>query len=178
MTNENPPGLDRGARGLCNGSEVRAVRSYHNPNSAQAYSAIPEEMQEAKRWLLQRNKRPFYVDGSPRQGPLDGPEDVARLGTFAEALAALQSGDYSGLGFALGPDGPGYWQGIDLDNIEANGLNELAEELPGYVEWSPSGGGVHAIGYGEPFAALTPQKGVEAYSAGRFFTVTGWAVAL
>ena len=85
----------------------------------------------------------------------------------------MQTSGFDGLGFALGPDGTGnHWQGIDLDKIEANGLQALAAALPGYVEWSPSGLGIHAIGYGAPFPALK-LNGIESYSAGRFFTFTG-----
>ena len=144
-------------------------------------------MRAARRWLLWRlihnrdpakksRKVPYYVDGIPRQGTLDGPDDVARLATFEAALGCLQSGGYTGLGFVLGPDGTGnFWQGIDLDDLDAHpGLAELVKELPGYVERSPSGKGVHAIGYGKPFPTLGSNgTGIEAYSAGRFFTVTG-----
>ena len=67
----------------------------------------------ARRWLVWKaisngdkkpRKVPYYCDGSPRQGALDTPEDRARLATLAEARAALVSGAYAGLGFALGPD--------------------------------------------------------------------------
>jgi hypothetical protein len=50
----------------------------------------------------------------------------------------------------------------------------MAEDLQGYVEHSPSGDGVHAIGYGRRFSALGSNKtGIEAYCEGRYFTVTG-----
>ncbi len=127
-------------------------------------------MQEANRWLLHRQKQPFFPDGTPRRGELDTPEDVARLGSLDDALRTYDAGGFDGIGFALG-DG---WQGIDLDNIEANGLAHLADQLPGYVEHSPSGKGVHAIGYGESFENLNANaSGVEAYCSKRFFTVTG-----
>jgi hypothetical protein len=93
-----------------------------------------------------------------------------RLRSFEEAMCTYMAGGYDGLGFALGNG----WQGIDLDKVEANGLLHLVEQLPGYVERSPSGKGFHAIGYGESFENLNPNlSGVEAYSAKRFFTVTG-----
>lgn len=147
---------------------------------------LPDAMRAAKRWLVWRaihdpdkpkpRKVPFYVNGAPRQGALDGPADFARLGTFDQACAALASGRYTGLGFALGPDGDGgYWQGIDFDDLAKRPeLQLLADDgLPGYTETSPSGDGLHAIGYGRPFRALgSNASGIEAYSAGRFFTVT------
>ncbi|NID14355.1 AAA family ATPase [Luteibacter yeojuensis] len=144
-------------------------------------------MRDAKRWLVWRSvpntdpgkkprKVPFYVNGAARHGMTDTPEDVANLASFDAACAALATGRYTGLGFALGPDGTGnYWQGVDLDDLLGRPeLNILADDgLPGYTECSPSGNGIHAIGYGRPFPALgSNQSGIEAYSAGRFFTVT------
>jgi len=149
--------------------------------------ALPPAMLEAKRWLVwklipnkdpEKNPRkvPYYVDGEPRQGTLDTPPDLARLESFDAALAALQAGNYTGLGFALGPDGTGrYWQGIDLDNIADHpGLELVRDDLPGYTEVSPRGAGCHAIGYGLWFPSLAKNStGIEAYASGRFFTVTG-----
>lgn len=146
--------------------------------------SILEAMRASPRWLIYKNvpqpgkkarKVPHYADGTPRQGTLDTPADVARLVTYDDAVAAQQMrGQDWGLGFALGPDGTGnYWQGIDLDDVEANGLIELFNSLPGYVEYSPSGNGAHAIGYGEKFDTLGSNgTGIEAYCEGRFFTVT------
>ncbi len=149
-------------------------------------AVIPDAMRRARRWLVYKlipnpdptkkpRKVPFYLDGTPRRGALDTPADLAKLGTFDEARTALKTGRYAGLGFALGQDGEGYWQGIDLDHTdERPELAALADTLPGYVEWSPSGTGVHAIGYGRQFPALgSNASGIEAYSGGRFFTVTG-----
>src|SRR5690606_26939948 len=73
-------------------------------------------------------------------------------------------------------DGSGNcWQGVDLDALSSRpDLRIIADDLPGYTETSPSGNGVHAIGYGRPFQTLGPNAtGIEAYSAGRYFTVTG-----
>jgi putative DNA primase/helicase len=93
-------------------------------------------------------------------------------------MAALRGGDYAGLGFALGPDGSGSWQGIDLDGLSRHpDLALLVARLPGYVEGSPSGDGVHAIGFGARFETLgSNASGIEAYAAGRYFTVTGSAI--
>jgi hypothetical protein len=145
-------------------------------------------MQTAPRWLLWRlvksktaakpRKVPYYADGSPRSGELDTEADRARLVTMEQALSALAQAPrkWAGIGFALGPDGTGaVWQGIDLDNTQTRPeLAALIDLLPGYVEQSPSGNGVHAIGHGPEFPALGANvTGIEAYSHGRFFTVTG-----
>jgi len=139
-------------------------------HSMQLRAVLPPQMQAANRWLVHRQKQPFYPDGTPRRGVLDTPEDAARMGSFGDALRAYEAGGFDGIGFALG-DG---WQGIDLDYIEANGLAHLVDKLPGYVEHSPSGKGVHAIGFGESFNNLDANaSGVEAYCSKRFFTITG-----
>jgi len=148
--------------------------------------SLPSAMREARRWLLWRSipattpgkkprKVPYYVCGTPRNGVLDTDADLARLATLDDALAAMSSGSFAGLGFALGPDATGHhWQGIDLDNLPAQpALQHLLDDLPGYTETSPSRAGVHAIGYGRPFATLGSNgSGIEAYSSGRYFTVT------
>ena len=154
-----------------------------------ADSSAFSEMRRARRWLLWKSepvpgggkprKVPYYANGN-RRGATDTPEDRARLVSYDEAQQVLANGGgYTGLGFALGPDEHGgHWQGIDLDGIKAHGLGPLVRELPGYVEESPSGEGVHAIGYGEALPALGANaSGVEVYAAGRFFTFTGQHVA-
>lgn len=154
------------------------------------FDAVPDWMRRTKRWLLWRlipnkdpNKKPrkvpFYANGEPRTA--EGPADTACLATFEEAGAALTRGAdrYAGLGFALGRDESGnYWQGIDLDDFGAHPhLQAEVDDLPGYVEYSPSNAGVHAIGLGTQFIAMPSDgSGVEAYSSGRFFTVTGRAI--
>jgi hypothetical protein len=160
--------------------------------TAEDFADLPEQMRAAKRWLVWKSKPkddptkkpgkvPHYVSGKPRSGSLDGPDDVVALASFDEAIQALQSGHYTGLGFALGPDGNGgCWQGIDLDDVPARPeLQHLADNLPGYTEDSPSGQGKHAYGYGRAFMAMgSNASGIEAYAGGRFFTVTAEGAGL
>jgi len=135
---------------------------------------FPQQIINARRWLLwDEDKQPYYVDGTPRRGQLDTPEDIARLATYDDALNALIFGEreYAGLGFALG----NHWQGFDADKltpaeVDAHILNH--DDL-GYTEVSPSGKGVHVIGYGRDFQTLGANgTGVEAYAHGRYFTFT------
>jgi Primase C terminal 2 (PriCT-2)/Family of unknown function (DUF5906) len=150
---------------------------------------LPEWMRDASRWLVwksvsQKGKKPrkvpYYVNGEVRQGELDSPEDIAQLGTFDEAMATLMKGGYTGIGFALGKDGDGYWQGIDFDDLSAHPENEntiFEIELGdgAYIEVSPNGDGKHVLGYGQHFHSVIEkaERGIEAYAGGRFFTVTG-----
>lgn len=155
---------------------------------------LPDEMLSAKRWLLWEErpnpdpskkplKVPYYASGTPR-GATDTLEDAEKLATLEEVQAAYyaQHAKYSGLGFALGPDGTGhYWQGIDFDGLSLHAhLTALKDILPGYVEVSPNNDGVHCIGYGAAFEAIGANKedGIEAYSTGRYFTVTANAIQL
>lgn len=155
-----------------------------------SHASIPPAMQSAKRWLHwaaePRNKAdgtptvakvPYYADGSRRVGDLDA--DAARLVDMRTALLALElyGPARAGLGFALGADGqiPGmHWQGVDFDHVaDRPHLAPLLDQMPGYVELSPSGTGAHVLGLGQPFDALGSNgSGIEAYSRGRFFTVT------
>ncbi len=149
-------------------------------------SSVPDKMRYAKRWLLWRSEKdknnsekfrkvPYYSDRTFRRGTLDTSEDSDRLVTYDEALAVFNGSDFTGLGFALGRDGEGYWQGIDLDDLAEHKTESLADRLPGYVETSPSGDGVHAIGYGEYFRGKnrSGENGWEYYSRAKYFTYTG-----
>lgn len=135
-------------------------------------------MMAARRWLVATpDKIPHYINGQKR-GATDTTNDFAQLGSYEDAKAFVASHPGWMLGFALGPDGNGgYWQGIDMDHVQRNNLADLANSAPGYVEFSPSGEGVHAIGYGQPFDTLgSNESGLEAYAGGRYFTVTERAI--
>lgn len=155
--------------------------------------SIVEAMRAAPIWLVWKaiaepgkskpRKVPYYVSGAPRSGVLDSPEERAQLVCYDDALSALERsfGIYAGLAIALGPDGRGgHWQGIDLDDMLAKGVTDIADLWTrgscaglGYVEMSPSGNGIHLIGYGRPFQSLgSNSSGIEAYAGGRFFTFT------
>lgn len=144
---------------------------------------LPQKMLAARRWLLWRfvpngdgkpKKVPHYANGNPR-GATDTPRDLNSLETIDVVKAAAASQKWDGIGFALGKDGDGHWQGIDLDHVsEKPWLEYPADNLIGYTEKSPSGNGWHAIGYGEDLKTITPnESGIEVYSKGRYFTVTG-----
>ncbi len=158
--------------------------------------SLLDDLKTQRVWLLWRSvpnpeptkkplKVPCYASGRNRRGNLDGPEDRAQLVTYAAAVAAYDEaapGTYAGLGIALGEDGRGQcWQGIDLDNMVATGVTDIADLWTrgacaglGYVEASPSETGLHLIGYGRQFRSLgSNTSGIEAYAGGRFFTFTG-----
>lgn len=141
---------------------------------------VPRALLDLPVWLLHTaDKVPKYIDGRRRQGKLDSPEDRAKLVTFEEAAkASLVVHDVAGLGIALGPVAGTdiILAGIDLDHCYRNGeLDGRAQEILTaaytYAERSPSGQGLHVLGLGD--IGTTKTQGLEIYSRGRFFTVTG-----
>lgn len=157
-------------------------------------AALPPELLASPRWLLYRfepkiardgspdkpAKVPTYFDGTKRRGKMNGPEDCKRLATFEAAACTFGKGGYAGFGIALGRvDGCElHVSGIDLDHCAANGtLNPASQEVvdatDSYCERSPSGGGLHILGLGDIGTTKKDAQGLEIYSTGRFFTMTG-----
>lgn len=174
---------------------MNAIPSRGAVTQVEQPTSLLAELKQQAIWLLWRlepnpdvskkpRKVPYYANGGRRSGELDTAEDRALLVTYAVAAAAYKQappGSIAGLGLALGPDGRGgHVQGIDLDGIVAAGLKDIADLWTrgpcaglGYVEESPSGTGLHLIGYGRSFRSLGANaSGIEAYAGGRFFTFT------
>lgn len=167
--------------------------SPEHPDAEISRPNLLQLMKRARIWLYWKSipvpgkkpkKVPFYVNGKPRGAELelDTPADREQLTDYEEAVARFDKAKYTGLAIALGPDGGGgCWQGVDGDNIVANGLGDIADRVTrgdlagyGYVEQSPSGDGIHVLGYGRSFQSMGPNSsGIEAYAGGRFFTFTG-----
>ena len=173
------------------------LHSAFQPQSTNALpdpSAIPNAMLNASRWLVWKyvqkadetkpRKLPFYVNGGLRAKgmKLDSPTDIAQLVDFKSALEKFASGQgqWAGIGFAIVHDeGIG---GIDLDNcLDADGeiVGKVAQQvydtarLAGcYCEVSPSGKGLRIIGSTAGFNGFN-RGGFEAYSGGRYLTITG-----
>jgi putative DNA primase/helicase len=141
---------------------------------------IPEELRRRPQWLVWKleeregelTKVPYIAGGVGRASSTDS----LTWRTFEEAVQALQTGRYDGIGFVFSSGDP--YAGVDLDGCrdsETGELEEWAEKiikrLDGYAEASPSGTGVHIIVRGK---APNKKRGrLEAYSSERYFTVTG-----
>jgi len=157
-----------------------------------ALSAVPAELKGLRVWLKWRVKTrngdevkvPYYLNGSPRSGDLDSAQDRAQLGTFDEALASLNPDRDAGLAIALGPLGDGrILSGIDFDGCIVDGhaipkVQRIIDEAHSYTEISPSGRGIHILGWGDIGKKGSKGKGdgLEIYSGARFFTMTGQAL--
>lgn len=71
---------------------------------------FPKELTEKNQWLVWRfeqhkgdkkpRKVPYYVNGTKRKGKQGDESDLANLSSYENALNALESGSYTGLGFA------------------------------------------------------------------------------
>ena len=138
---------------------------------------IPQGLKNLPRWVCHRSKQPL----DPKTGKAASSTDPATWGTYeqAQAFAALNSVD--GLGIMLG-DG---LAGVDIDHAytpegplkaAAAAVVELLGEA--YYEESPSGNGLHGLGWGKKNTDKCRVKledgcELEVYDHARLFTVTG-----
>jgi putative DNA primase/helicase len=141
---------------------------------------IPEEIRRRNQFVVWKfeerdgkdTKIP-YIAGSVGKASTT---DSLTWRSFEDAVQALKTGRYDGVGFVFSSGDP--YAGVDLDDCrdtETGELEEWAENVVnafgGYTEISPSGKGVHIIVRGK---APNKKRGkVEAYSSERFFTMTG-----
>lgn len=141
------------------------------------FSKFPEELRAKKQWVMWKKepkgdgkwtKVPYRPDG--RHAATTRPEEWY---SFDECVAAAPR--FSGIGFVFSE---GY-VGIDLDHcFEPSGLpkpwaSEVLATFDTYTERSPSGDGLHLIIASDVALKGRKADGIECYSQGRFFTVTG-----
>lgn len=129
-------------------------------------------------------KIPFWADGTRRHGEQGGPQDLARLTTFAVARDAAIKRGFDGVGFAHTRAGGVVT--LDFDGCVADGVvrpDVLALVEGTYAEFSPSGKGIHATFFGAPELLLNHKVradgddfAVEAFSSTGFTTFTGWVL--
>ena len=126
---------------------------------------------ENKRW----SKMPLQTNGRPASST--NPETWTDFLTVEDAYSTDK---FSGIGFVFSKDDD--LVGIDLDDcydyttegFTNPGMQDLSSTVDGYMEISPSGTGVKIFTRSSLFASHADHSiGFEAYSTGRFFTVTG-----
>jgi putative DNA primase/helicase len=141
---------------------------------------LPEEMRQRPQWVVWKleerggkpTKVPYIAGGVSKASSTDS----LTWRSFEEAVQALETGRYSGIGFVFSSGDP--FAGVDLDDCrdpETGELEEWAakivEAFGSYAEVSQSGTGVHIIVMGK---APNKKRGkVEAYSSERYFAMTG-----
>jgi putative DNA primase/helicase len=124
-----------------------------------------------RRFVARKGKEP--VD--PITGYGAKANDPTTWGTLDQALHAMSAYDCDGIGIELGNG----LCGIDIDHCitEHGQISEQAQDIislmQSYTEISPSGNGIHIL-----FSGIIPEgnrrkDGLEMYSEGRYFTVTG-----
>lgn len=146
---------------------------------------FPEELKKLKRWVGYRLV-PDKDGGKPRKVPINAvtgnnakSNDPATWCDYQTAKDAADQYGYNGIGFMfVKEDG---FVGIDVDHCydpETNTFNEVATAImgkqPTYMEFSPSGDGIHLWFKGEKpkGASKNTETGVEMYDSVRYFTVT------
>jgi primase-polymerase (primpol)-like protein len=93
----------------------------------------------------------------------------------------VQQAAVGGVGFVFdgSPDENGLvFAGVDFDKVISEGrvapiAKERIKRLGSYTELSVSGGGLHVILKARPLKSGIAHDGVEMYTSGRFFTMTG-----
>jgi len=151
------------------------------------WNNVPAEILKVRRWVGWK----YELRPRPRTGELKWTKvpyqagaptykasstNAKSWGTVAQAKAAYAHGDVDGVGFVL-DDG---WAGGDFDDCRDPLTGEIDQSvlveiraLDSYAEVSASGTGAHVLLHGAVPDGGHKQGNVEAYSAGRFFTVTG-----
>ena len=148
---------------------------------------IPIELRSVPRWVMwsfvqvgdgdNRRWAKMPLQTSGRSASSTNP---ATWTDFISAEQAYNTHKFDGVGFVFSEDDN--LVGVDLDDcydaqqgrfINA-AMQHIATQIDGYMEISPSGTGVKIFTRSNPFAAHADHSiGFEAYSKGRFFTVTG-----
>jgi putative DNA primase/helicase len=145
-------------------------------------SGVLSELQPLPQWVVwkgeledgKRKKVPY----NPQYYQLHARASVKipkSWGSLPEALTALESGNYSGLGFMITP--PLVF--VDLDHsfdrttktITDPQAEEIVHSLHSYTEVSPSGTGLHVLAYGS-LPGKNIHTGIEIYGQDRFTTIT------
>jgi primase-polymerase (primpol)-like protein len=151
-------------------------------NTEELLDNIPEELRRRPQWVVwkleQRDGKPTkipYIAGGVGKADTT---DLMTWRTFEQAVKALGTGRYNGVGFVFCSGD--HFTGIDLDGCrdpETGELEAWATELVAafgegaYAEVSQSGTGVHIVVKGK---GPNKKRGkVEAYSLERFFAMTG-----
>lgn len=143
--------------------------------------SYPDEMVNVPQWLIYRlmdrgngsfSKPPV----SPITGEVCSKTDDGMYTDFERALLGVEQHHADGVGFVFEHG----FVAIDLDHcfLEDGSMTEMAMDIfdhfrPTYVEYSPSGEGLHIFCQGTKPNDRTRTEGLEVYSGKNFVTVTG-----
>ena len=121
-------------------------------------------------------KVPFQPNGKPASTV-----DRSTWSPFEECCDAYTKRGFSGVGFVFDgkPDENGLvYAGVDFDSEACEGevsiqTAEWVDRLGSYFETSVSGSGLHVLLKAQPLASGISHGGIELYTSGRFFAMTG-----
>ncbi|MDD5428310.1 MAG: hypothetical protein PHI58_03620 [Candidatus Omnitrophica bacterium] len=140
---------------------------------------IPDEIRSQKAWVgyvtREDNGRIDKIPMNVMTGMPAKSNDPSTWTDFEMALDLAIQRNYAGIGFMFQPP----YVGVDIDHCVKDGAIEMyaleiLKALNSYSEYSPSGTGIHTLCKGEiPRACKISKIGLEIYTKGRFFTVTG-----
>lgn len=137
---------------------------------------IPSKLRTEPRWVCHRNKIPFNPLQPTKKAKVTDP---ATWASFPKAVESAQKAGLDGVGLVL--DGSGLI-GVDLDKVVKDGVVDPRAiellDLVGcqFVEFSPSGTGLHGWGTGPDVGGRRGTWNgiaVEIYSRSRYLTCTG-----
>jgi putative DNA primase/helicase len=182
-------------------TDDRATPNYIRPD----FGRMPPELKSQKNWVLwaavwngtKWTKRPIQINGygasttKPKHwSSFDKVRQAYELAAargymeLREKGKPVQQVPVGGVGFVFDgqPDEDGLvFAGVDFDKVISEGkIAPLAKErikrLRSYTELSVSGSGLHVIVKARPLASGIAHDGVEMYTSGRYFTMTGAAL--
>lgn len=148
--------------------------------------SFPQELKDRKQWVCWRLE-PDKDGGKPKKMPINAVTGKGAMSNnpqtwtdYQTAFDAYEKYSYTGIGYMFTKD-DGY-VGVDVDHCydpETGEFNEVAKAIiarqPTYMEFSPSGDGIHLYfkGVKPAGSSKNSETGVEMYESGRYFTVTG-----
>ena len=155
------------------------------------FANIPYELKKVPRWVMWRfmevgtadNKRWSKIPFQPNSQQAKA-NDPSTWTDFLSVQEAYNGGRFDGIGFVFTDDDN--LAGVDLDDcfdysterFTNVALQQIAENVKGYMEISPSGTGVKIFTRANLSSAHVDHAlGLEVYNRGRYFTVTGHHVS-
>ena len=154
-------------------------------NTVEVRHFIPEELRVLRQWVLMRLEAERRKNGKlakvPYQcnGKTASSTNASTWASFDQVVEVFDGGDYTGIGYVFTETDA--YVGIDLDGCRTpkTGFVEpwaqqIIEQLDSYTEFSVSGTGFHCyVKATKPTDTKNRVGGVEIYSSGRYFVVTG-----
>src|ERR1017187_7843103 len=144
--------------------------------------AVADDLKTLPNWVCYRmedragQSKPTKVPYNPSTSEKAKANDVATWTDYETCVAAVERGEFDGIGFEFSPP----YIGIDLDHcrdVETGQIEDWASDivahLDSYTEASPSGTGLHIICKGTLPEGRRRIGPIEMYDTARFFTVTG-----